>query len=131
MPRPGCGCRRDPGARIAAAAPAPAPAATDQAQPAACSSSAATWHLHHRSVIWSDALRLQTDTQYHVVRGITADAVGFNVAGKVPFATVGGYSGDGGLATSALLKSPSAVWVDDGEDGPQVFIADTGAWLAL
>lgn len=69
---------------------------------------------------------MQTDSRYHTVRVITEDMYSYTVAGKVPFSTTGGYTGDGGNASLATLRSPAGVWVDDGDTGPQVWIADTG-----
>ena len=57
------------------------------------------------------------DTDHNVVRKVDASGTITTIAGDGNF----GYSGDGGLATSAKLAGPAALAVDPGGD---VFIAD-------
>jgi len=59
------------------------------------------------------------DSGHHVVREVTTDGIIHTVAGNN--ALGGGYSGDGGAATSAQLNWPMGVAVDPGGD---LYIAD-------
>jgi hypothetical protein len=61
------------------------------------------------------------DTGNHVIRMVNNSGVISTVAGN---GTVAGYSGDGGAATSAKLKSPSGVFVTN--PSMILLIADTG-----
>ena len=58
------------------------------------------------------------DDDNHRIRKVAPDGIITTIAGN----GVGGYGGDGGPATSALLYNPKGVWVD--EEG-NVLIADT------
>lgn len=57
------------------------------------------------------------DTDNHVVRMIDGAGIIHTVAGT----GIAGFSGDGGLATAAMLKSPSAVFANGGN----LYVADT------
>ena len=59
------------------------------------------------------------DTGNSRIRKVTSDGIITTVAGNV----VGGYSGDGGPATSAQLAGPRGVTVDTSRN---LYIADTG-----
>lgn len=64
------------------------------------------------------------DREHQRVRKVDPGGVVTKVAGNAPLGTQqGGYSGDGGPATEALLKSPNGVAVDG--TGP-LYIADSG-----
>jgi uncharacterized protein (TIGR03437 family) len=59
------------------------------------------------------------DTENHVVREVSTSGTITTFAGN----NIGGYSGDGGAATSAQLEFPTAVAVDSSGN---VYIADSG-----
>lgn len=67
------------------------------------------------------------DTGNNVIRKVTPSGTISTIAGKYAFVSptgpVGGYSGDGGPATSAQLSSPYSVAVDVAGN---LYIADTG-----
>ncbi len=64
------------------------------------------------------------DSGNHVIRKVDSSHVITTVAGQcLPSACAGGYSGDGGAATSALLNAPMGVAVDGAGN---LYIADYG-----
>ncbi len=63
------------------------------------------------------------DTLNHVIRKVTASTgIITTIAGIFPLTGIGGYKGDGGPATQALLNTPKAVAVDAAGN---VYIADS------
>lgn len=85
----------------------------------------AFFYRSQRFTKWNNSV-FYVDSKFHVVRVLTENMASYTVAGKVPLVTTNGYTGDRGPATSAQLKTPTAVAVADGEDGPMIFIADSG-----
>jgi hypothetical protein len=70
------------------------------------------------------------DTYNNRIRKVFSDGTIATIAGSDPpvYGSLypGGYSGDGGPATSALLKLPHAVAVDSAGN---IYIADTGNFV--
>ncbi len=62
------------------------------------------------------------DTRNHCVREVTAAVISTIAGICAPASGIGGYGGDGGPATKALLNNPEAVAVDSSGN---VYIADT------
>jgi trimeric autotransporter adhesin len=62
------------------------------------------------------------DSENNRIRKVSPNGTIITIAGSGPAATFGGFSGDGGSATSALLNFPEGVAVDSAGD---IYIADT------
>lgn len=82
--------------------------------------SLAQLHEPRRMRLAADGSLYICDTSNHAIRRIGADGVITTIAG---IGTVAGYDGDGGLATAALLDSPSDLRLAPNGD---MYIADSG-----